>query len=513
MDEQRLARLLSSNSSLRSFEIKYLQEDIQSHEAAIRKLEDQLLVMKAECQARKALLSPLRRSVLPPEILGEIFCHTLPACPLQDPTEQVVAICMVSRGWREAALATPRLWVPVRVLADVNRGFLNMQRVDAWLLRAGTLPRRLEVYFRRDWLFPHTVCPLSKPNLAKSLVEGPELESLSLSCDSAQCIYDLLTLVTTMETTGPRQWSFLRSLDLDLGRELPNELANFSPLLPQSLTSLSLSLPDFENTSLPDLSHPSVSTLKIISGSWPVAWILRALKAFPELSDVTLDFMGIFMMYDDGPWENGALFTFPKIRILRLLGLFSPQPDNTRLLRSLSTPSLITLNLSFVTGCYDVVDPDLPHIGSDIHTLSLHSNNLPALKVLQLEGLAITARGMNRIFLAVPSITHLRLDGITLCSGQSFLEEGLIPMVQDVELLNFGYDEVTLKSLHGALDVLKTRGPGRLSPTNPANTTTSCVQKISVSVARTQRWFFHPDRWRAEMGREGIECSIVFKDP
>lgn len=70
----------------------------------------------------KAVLCPVR--TLAPELLSEIFVHTIPSDTLDlypvpedfNPWKILLLVSQISRKWRDAALGTPRLWCTLRIL-------------------------------------------------------------------------------------------------------------------------------------------------------------------------------------------------------------------------------------------------------------------------------------------------------------------------------------------------------------------------------------------------------------
>ncbi|KAJ7766708.1 hypothetical protein B0H16DRAFT_1686956 [Mycena metata] len=108
---------------------------------------------------------------LPPEILGEIFVHSLPERPGPDPKNAPESVCRVCRRFREVAVSTSRLWNSLRVESfHLNatldlEAYINFYQAMAaiWLSRARSLP--LSLYFHGDWSraslssLENTLCP------------------------------------------------------------------------------------------------------------------------------------------------------------------------------------------------------------------------------------------------------------------------------------------------------------------------------------------------------------------
>ena len=70
MDARRLLTVKSGNIALGPDEVDFIRQEIINREQSVAAL-------LSECKAFKALLAPLRRQVVPPEILGEIFYHAI----------------------------------------------------------------------------------------------------------------------------------------------------------------------------------------------------------------------------------------------------------------------------------------------------------------------------------------------------------------------------------------------------------------------------------------------------
>ncbi|KAJ7766714.1 hypothetical protein B0H16DRAFT_1882746 [Mycena metata] len=94
---------------------------------------------------------------LPPEILGEIFVHSLPEWPGPDPRNAPESLCRVCRLFREVAVSTPRLWNSLRVESFYLSATLDLEAyinfcqamAPIWLSRARSLP--LSLSFHDEW--------------------------------------------------------------------------------------------------------------------------------------------------------------------------------------------------------------------------------------------------------------------------------------------------------------------------------------------------------------------------
>ncbi|KAJ7201151.1 hypothetical protein GGX14DRAFT_371575, partial [Mycena pura] len=89
-------------------------------------------------------------SILPAEIVSEIFVHVLPAYPICPPLAgkssptQLTHIC---RQWREIAMSTPLLWRAIRIpfLHDESRASDLVFFVETWLRRSGSCPLSIDI--------------------------------------------------------------------------------------------------------------------------------------------------------------------------------------------------------------------------------------------------------------------------------------------------------------------------------------------------------------------------------
>lgn len=87
-------------------------------------------------------------SVLPAELLGEVFVECLPEHPQPSLYEAPLLLCKICSNWRSVALNTPRLWSSLFLARRKRRPSNAMLR--AWLARSGILPLSIDVRFFRD---------------------------------------------------------------------------------------------------------------------------------------------------------------------------------------------------------------------------------------------------------------------------------------------------------------------------------------------------------------------------
>ncbi|KAJ6486861.1 hypothetical protein C8R45DRAFT_930442 [Mycena sanguinolenta] len=94
---------------------------------------------------------------LPPEIVAEIFAHSLPSCPDCPPphgTLSPLLLCQICRQWRTIALSTPVLWRAINV--ELGRGdsektlAAELDLLKTWLKRSGDCPLSLSLAHSRN---------------------------------------------------------------------------------------------------------------------------------------------------------------------------------------------------------------------------------------------------------------------------------------------------------------------------------------------------------------------------
>ncbi|TEB33349.1 hypothetical protein FA13DRAFT_148401 [Coprinellus micaceus] len=180
----------------------------------VQQLELQLRLDEIEEKVRQhaAVLSPVRR--VPLEILSDIFTlavfdtrrseaqwssKTMYTYP--DTREWVVALSLVCRHWRRAALVTRSFWSQVSVdcaLNEVVSRHIAYDKVGTWLSHQDVLPRVLEVgrkHFEATCCeHDDLVCRYEDASFGEILAAGPILDKLVLWLQDPECLQNLLNL-------------------------------------------------------------------------------------------------------------------------------------------------------------------------------------------------------------------------------------------------------------------------------------------------------------------------------
>ncbi|KAJ6619994.1 hypothetical protein B0H10DRAFT_1739000, partial [Mycena sp. CBHHK59/15] len=94
-----------------------LMEEITRVHAMLEKLTQKYDQLNEFIDAHLALVSPVRR--LPDDVVQEIFAASLPSNQntTMSGAESPLLLCHICRAWRTIALATPRLWTSLHIVA------------------------------------------------------------------------------------------------------------------------------------------------------------------------------------------------------------------------------------------------------------------------------------------------------------------------------------------------------------------------------------------------------------
>ncbi|KAF6765385.1 hypothetical protein DFP72DRAFT_867666 [Ephemerocybe angulata] len=454
MDQDRLTHLFTGNVTLNPLELDFVKHEIEARSTTIHQLEVQLGVLKAEREIHQlelqleilkaeremyqALLSPLRRNLLPPEILGEIFSISVSTSTKLSWDCQLNTLCHVCRVWRDAALAMPALWAHVKGLYIDAPKKLDVARVREWFKRSGSVKKTLHIdgLHRRN-----RSCHLSPQNeLTNLLVDGPPLDTLSLTCVYAECIETIIQQVASRVGEG-QLCDSLRSLHLgmihaksDMSLGVIWAILDVIP----TIRTLSLDLSHFHfDWDVPgNLSQSNLTTFSIAC-DWPISLLLEILRACPNIETLILDHKGLIRRISNAVNTPVLL---PKLETLRMQGLVSYSTD-TDIFCHLQLPSLYTLDIAFVPiGREDPQDLDTP-VGRNIVALvSGGPNQATNLQHLRFESLAISSQGLHSILSSLPMLAHLTLD--KLRSQSRFFREAcafptqLLPRLRTLRILN-----------------------------------------------------------------------------
>jgi len=132
-----------------------ISSDLTRVKSILLELENQHKALMNEMDAHRALLSPLRRELIPVDLLQKIFHSCLPIdhdsiiCKKEAP----VLLTQVCSSWRRIALNTPLLWASINIPVPYTRMGGHQAAMD--LIMAN------RVNAVREWLKRSQDCPLS----------------------------------------------------------------------------------------------------------------------------------------------------------------------------------------------------------------------------------------------------------------------------------------------------------------------------------------------------------------
>ncbi|KAF6765397.1 hypothetical protein DFP72DRAFT_1057989 [Ephemerocybe angulata] len=455
ISKPRLTHLLSGNYALEPEEISSIRHEIQvidKIKQAPSKLQHELEAHESKLAECRALLSSLRRSTIPPELLGEIFRLALegPVSSTLD-SDVLVRLCLVCKAWRDVALATPSLWTSVD-LKDLTTA-PSANKLKTWFLRSGSLPKRL--YFDGTDSTGRCNqgeegCLLSSPDVVQFFANGPTLDEVKLQCARPSCLENLLNLIKRGQNDS-RPWDSLRSLKVGFyGWPIssgPSKWALLYSLPP--ISSLSLNFPRHYVSLLGILAplppFDGLTSLTLVC-DLPLSWALQSLKNGRNLTTLVLDYNLNKRLRNAGAvhrYERDSNPVFlPRLETLRLRRMIN-SGDNSLILRKIKTPSLQTLELTFK---YNRWSEDMPspaarnkmELCQDIISLVTGVDGALDLRNLCLERASIPSRGLHDILSALPSLTCLVLDSVE--TDFALLEkaraaESLLPRLKSLEVI------------------------------------------------------------------------------
>ncbi|KAJ3538035.1 hypothetical protein NMY22_g5340 [Coprinellus aureogranulatus] len=420
---ERFNHLFSTNSVPHPLEISSMNAEIVARTEAIQKLQ-------LEIDNFKGALSPLRR--FPLEVLGEVFVMVINSITQEEAKDiplQLLNLSMVCKLWREAALVTSRLWarLTIEVSLHDNHG-VDSKKVAHWIARAGKLPltlafHTLHVPGQDDGGRQHYAgdCPLLNPSILELLIDGPEIESLSMSCVFVQCLQSISDRVSSRKGTKLRPWGRVQTFTF---KALMNGSYLYDPdidtetrvfaFIPPATTSLLADTPFLEehcgvgiNTTA--RSHLSCLTSLSLTLFFPDQLAHTFLPLCSNIQSLTLkrDHDG------DGDireFDPSSTVTLPRLRSLRIEGIMWDQ----FLLAAFRAPQLARLELKLLDSDYVNGEEEHEDIGEGIGTFVRASGCAGTLAYFRLECLETTPAGFGAILRHLPSLTHLSLKDVTV---------------------------------------------------------------------------------------------------
>ncbi|KAF6754860.1 hypothetical protein DFP72DRAFT_1045715 [Ephemerocybe angulata] len=184
----------------------------------------------------RSILSPVRRLSL--EVIGKFLDPGARGDDGLVVNGSVASFCLVSKAWQKAAITKHSLWRDARI----NRDKPLFNEVVAWLGRSGTFSKTLRIEFLDrqqpmlckkhsqgykpadnnpdadeygDDIHPGSEeCIVAKTQLAKLLLEGPQVDMLAVTVSSTWCVRELFRSVRARAISKGLSWPGIPSLAL-----------------------------------------------------------------------------------------------------------------------------------------------------------------------------------------------------------------------------------------------------------------------------------------------------------
>ncbi|KAJ3550705.1 hypothetical protein NMY22_g287 [Coprinellus aureogranulatus] len=455
-----LNALFSGNDVPNVIQQASLRKGIEDAGAQIPQLRQRLQELEdLQLQYRWAL-SPLRR--LPLETIGEIIYIAAPDYDEYGARRELLNYVLVCKSWWHASLLKNHLWNRVRINApkynteDRTTGKAifpkgSYKKIAAWLARAGSVPRTLEVVGSREFRDgvcgghgnrgPVTDCPWLSPSLRKLLSKGPPLDTLSLSRLGPICFRQLMECIRPSKYPGPRTFDGITSLSIalsfDRSKWMERNRMNEDPFsmfnhLPPHLTTLRLSLPCVHDIGINQFEVPLSIPESILSGlktfelnsDWDILHAPRLLQHCTNLEHLSLNFRSRDPKFSKFKEETLFEVLLPNLHTLRVQN----QYHKFEILKFFRTPALETLEVGFEkilfrhNLTYDELEAKLLSPRKPLCEFAETSGCKDTLRSLRIYGFAavLGAEELEYISVAYPSLTSLTLDKVQLKSEEFF---------------------------------------------------------------------------------------------
>jgi len=262
----KIGDVLASGSS----KLARISSEITRVKLILQELENQHKALEDKMDAHRGLLSPLRRGLIPMDILQEIFLSCLPIdhdsiiCNKEAP----VLLTQVCSSWRRIALNTPLLWASIYIPVPYTGMGDHQAAMD--LIMAN------RVNAVREWLKRSQDCPLSFTLDSDRAVQyGADLLNLLLPESTRWQRVDMAMAqhhISMVMRLDPRKTPLLRSIRIRNTRRTGGLAEGMGS--EEYLSQFSL----FQSTNLRTLS---IVDLPVNSATLPLNW--------SELSHLSLD--------------------------------------------------------------------------------------------------------------------------------------------------------------------------------------------------------------------------------
>ncbi|KAF6744999.1 hypothetical protein DFP72DRAFT_1077899 [Ephemerocybe angulata] len=397
----------------------------------------------------RSILSPVRR--LPLEIVGEILLLVTPFTAGNLERARLLDLTTVCKHWRQAALATHRLWNGLSVHGTTPQ--CAYDKILLWFRRAGAIPKSLHYEAPSlpcDCDDSDTLreCQATSPLLVHLLSEGPLLQHLKLNISKPGCLRNVMTAIQAYESQNhpeKRPWDSLQSINLvfgagaQWGEPIDPKETMFSSLPPVKAFRIQLPAPwssftynDDSRAALPHSATIFISRLTTFTVKWDCAGLklFDLLRHCSNVETLTIDFAyrsPIRELRHTPAFKAlaRAPLTLPKVTELRL------RHTNTDILVYLTTPALTSLDLG--------LNADLRECDQFVRNVSsflLRSSAMATVQHLRVHMLTIGVIPLRSLLYKLTALRRLTLDSVA-CGGLLFFTHSLppLPLLTELNLL------------------------------------------------------------------------------
>ncbi|RXW25431.1 hypothetical protein EST38_g435 [Candolleomyces aberdarensis] len=232
--------------------------------------------------------------------------------------------------------------------------------------------------------------------------------------------------MSSLKIHEPRPWDSIKSLEVrfyDVWDEPGPQDSHPDSIfkhIPPTVSSLYLYLEDRDDIvaindglhlHIPEIVLTNLTTFTF-SCDWDGTMMLQILQSCTNVENLTLDFRGSSVAFQDAPLLREAGLLLPKVRILHLDQIISGAVSSIQALR---TPSLVELRISFVT---DVIHPVAftnrayvsDNFASSVLSFVRASGCQGSLRKFRFDSISIPNPQLVAILTNLPFLTHLALD-------------------------------------------------------------------------------------------------------
>lgn len=386
LSHRALCRLATTNTPPSAQDAAIILETVEEIDrkltqkaALLAVLEDEIQELERERKFFKPMLSPIRR--MPLEIMGEIFVQALEQNSLR--RTSLSRLCRVCKGWRDAAVSTPRLWQTTTL--DLSAESPSYEAVSARINNARGLPRTLHIVLEEcgTWSNDRDNCASSEggkccltETVLFEVLRRVQLDKVTIRCPTPQCFRLLFAYLHTVTRSvngppHPPSWDCIKSVSL-FWQSWRDEWENLQPklldVLPKSLKDFQVVLPPITQCPEDVIVEVNIAPIVLrrltsinITSDWGSNCVFRMLRHCVNIESLTLNLERANFDWNlphdafvEEIMEHGLFL--PKVRTVQIDGASAFSLYN---LQHLKMPALSEFRISFG------VDLFMPEVSAD----------------------------------------------------------------------------------------------------------------------------------------------------